>query len=65
MKKALPENAKIARDAKETVQECVSEYFFYSNLDSYHSLHQKHAKNVKMKKEKQLMVKIYCMQSIH
>jgi nuclear transcription Y subunit beta len=28
MKKALPENAKIARDAKETVQECVSEYLF-------------------------------------
>lgn len=30
MKKALPENAKIAKDAKETVQECVSEYFLIS-----------------------------------
>ena len=26
MKKALPENGKIAKDAKETVQECVSEF---------------------------------------
>ena len=26
MKKALPVNAKIAKDAKETVQECVSEF---------------------------------------
>jgi nuclear transcription Y subunit beta len=26
MKKALPPNAKIAKDAKETVQECVSEF---------------------------------------
>jgi len=26
MKKALPHNAKIAKDAKETVQECVSEF---------------------------------------
>ena len=27
MKKSLPPNAKIAKDAKETVQECVSELF--------------------------------------
>eukprot|EP00850_Spirogloea_muscicola_P000594 SM000002S05674 [mRNA] locus=s2:1564347:1566142:+ [translate_table: standard] len=38
MKKALPANAKIAKDAKETVQECVSEYISfitseYSPLD--------------------------------
>ena len=26
MKKTLPSNAKIAKDAKETVQECVSEF---------------------------------------
>lgn len=45
MKRALPENAKIAKDAKECVQECVSEfisfvtsegvfflYFFYALL---------------------------------
>ena len=29
MKKALPPNAKIAKDAKETVQECVSEYISF------------------------------------
>eukprot|EP00850_Spirogloea_muscicola_P003473 SM000014S00261 [mRNA] locus=s14:328932:330492:+ [translate_table: standard] len=29
MKKALPANAKIAKDAKETVQECVSEYISF------------------------------------
>lgn len=29
MKKALPEGAKIARDAKETVQECVSEFISF------------------------------------
>jgi nuclear transcription Y subunit beta len=29
MKKALPENAKIAKDAKETVQECVSEFISF------------------------------------
>ncbi|CAG9462611.1 unnamed protein product [Pedinophyceae sp. YPF-701] len=29
MKKALPNNAKIAKDAKETVQECVSEFISF------------------------------------
>ena len=29
MKKALPENAKIAKEAKETVQECVSEFISF------------------------------------
>lgn len=29
MKKALPANAKIAKDAKETVQECVSEFISF------------------------------------
>jgi nuclear transcription Y subunit beta len=29
MKKALPPNAKIAKDAKETVQECVSEFISF------------------------------------
>ena len=28
-KKALPPNAKIAKDAKETVQECVSEFISF------------------------------------
>jgi nuclear transcription Y subunit beta len=29
MKKALPTNAKVAKDAKETVQECVSEFISF------------------------------------
>jgi len=29
MKKAIPDNAKIAKDAKETVQECVSEFISF------------------------------------
>ncbi len=29
MKKGLPNNAKIAKDAKETVQECVSEFISF------------------------------------
>ena len=29
MKKALPANAKISKDAKETVQECVSEFISF------------------------------------
>jgi nuclear transcription Y subunit beta len=29
MKKSLPDNAKIAKDAKETVQECVSEFICF------------------------------------
>jgi nuclear transcription Y subunit beta len=29
MKNVLPANAKIARDAKETVQECVSEFISF------------------------------------
>ena len=29
MKKALPANGKIAKDAKETVQECVSEFISF------------------------------------
>nr|PNR57386.1 hypothetical protein PHYPA_004380 [Physcomitrium patens] len=33
MKKALPANAKIAKDAKETVQECVSEFISFITSD--------------------------------
>jgi len=29
MKKYLPDNAKIAKDAKETVQECISEFISF------------------------------------
>ncbi|RRT34612.1 hypothetical protein B296_00045518 [Ensete ventricosum] len=34
MKKALPANAKIAKDAKETVQECVSEFISFITSES-------------------------------
>ena len=40
MKKSLPANAKIAKDAKETVQECVSEFisFITSEQDIFFNL---------------------------
>jgi len=34
MKKALPGNAKIAKDAKETVQECVSEFISFVTAEA-------------------------------
>ncbi|ORX45162.1 histone-fold-containing protein [Piromyces finnis] len=34
MKRALPENAKIAKDAKECVQECVSEFISFITSES-------------------------------
>merc|ERR1712216_1043521 len=34
MKKALPANAKVAKDAKETVQECVSEFISFITSDA-------------------------------
>jgi nuclear transcription Y subunit beta len=41
MKKALPTNAKIAKDAKETVQECVSEFIsFITSEYPFHILEQ-------------------------
>ncbi|KAF5956229.1 hypothetical protein HYC85_003454 [Camellia sinensis] len=33
MKKALPANAKISKDAKETVQECISEFISFITSD--------------------------------
>ncbi|GMP99739.1 hypothetical protein CsSME_00047424 [Camellia sinensis var. sinensis] len=33
MKKALPANAKISKDAKETVQECISEFISFITGD--------------------------------
>jgi histone H3/H4 len=41
MKMALPENAKIAKEAKECMQECVSEFisFITSEGMSFFSLH--------------------------
>jgi hypothetical protein len=39
MKTALPENAKIAKEAKECMQECVSEFISFAVADHpYHSL---------------------------
>lgn len=35
MKKALPANAKISKDAKETVQECVSVFLYIESAHSY------------------------------
>jgi nuclear transcription Y subunit beta len=33
MKKAIPANGKIAKDAKETVQECVSEFISFITIE--------------------------------
>ena len=35
MKKSLPNNAKIAKDAKETVQECVSEFISFITSEGW------------------------------
>nr|GEV47300.1 nuclear transcription factor Y subunit B-3 [Tanacetum cinerariifolium] len=35
MKKALPANAKISKDAKETVQECVSEFISFITEEAF------------------------------
>ena len=37
MKRALPANAKIAKDAKETVQECVSEFISFITSECVHA----------------------------
>ena len=37
MKRALPANAKIAKDAKETVQECVSEFISFITSEYVHA----------------------------
>jgi len=38
MKNALPENAKIAKDAKECVQECVTEFIAFITSEGLHTL---------------------------
>ena len=38
MKKALPDNAKIAKEAKETVQECVSEFISFITSEGKRSI---------------------------
>jgi histone H3/H4 len=39
MKNALPENAKIAKEAKECMQECVSEFISFITSEGKHVLH--------------------------
>ncbi|XP_058003524.1 nuclear transcription factor Y subunit B isoform X3 [Hevea brasiliensis] len=51
MKKAIPANGKIAKDAKETVQECVSEFISFIT---------RRVISARGRKERRSMVMIYC-----
>jgi len=44
--KAIPENAKIAKDAKETVQECVSEFISFITSEASEKCHQERRKTI-------------------
>ncbi|XP_073132240.1 transcriptional activator hap3-like [Henckelia pumila] len=46
MRSVLPENAKIADDAKETVQECVSEFIDYITREANTTCHRDHRKTI-------------------
>ncbi|KAI9225451.1 MAG: nuclear transcription factor Y subunit B-3-like protein [Piptocephalis tieghemiana] len=46
MKRALPENAKIAKDAKETVQECVSEFISFITSEASDRCQQEKRKTI-------------------
>jgi len=46
MKKALPSNAKIAKDAKETVQECVSEFISFITSEASDKCQQEKRKTI-------------------
>eukprot|EP00742_Colponemidia_sp_Colp-10_P001391 GILJ01001497.1.p1 GENE.GILJ01001497.1~~GILJ01001497.1.p1 ORF type:complete len:153 (-),score=8.33 GILJ01001497.1:147-605(-) len=46
MKKALPANAKIAKDAKETVQECVSEFISFITSEASDKCQQEKRKTI-------------------
>jgi len=46
MKKALPDNAKVAKDAKETVQECVSEFICFITSEASDRCQQEKRKTV-------------------
>ena len=39
MKTALPENAKIAKEAKECMQECVSEFISFITSEGVYAVH--------------------------
>ncbi|KAJ1884546.1 transcriptional activator hap3 [Kickxella alabastrina] len=46
MKRALPDNAKIAKEAKETVQECVSEFISFITSEASDRCHQEKRKTI-------------------
>ena len=46
MKRALPDNAKVAKDAKETVQECVSEFICFITSEASDRCQQEKRKTV-------------------
>lgn len=46
MKAALPGNAKIAKDAKETVQECVSEFISFITSEASHKCQREKRKTI-------------------
>lgn len=46
MKTALPDNAKIAKDAKECVQECVTEFIAFITSEASEKCHQEKRKTV-------------------
>ena len=46
MKRALPDNAKIAKDAKETVQECVSEFICFITSEASDRCQQEKRKTI-------------------
>ncbi|GMH26409.1 hypothetical protein Nepgr_028252 [Nepenthes gracilis] len=46
MKKALPTNGKIAKDAKETVQECVSEFISFITSEASDKCHREKRKTI-------------------
>ncbi|KAJ2475775.1 transcriptional activator hap3 [Coemansia sp. RSA 2131] len=46
MKRALPENAKIAKEAKETVQECVSEFISFITSEASDRCQQEKRKTI-------------------
>jgi nuclear transcription Y subunit beta len=46
MKLALPDNAKIAKDAKETIQECVSEFILFISSEAADRCQQEKRKTI-------------------
>lgn len=46
MKKAIPENGKIAKDARECIQECVSEFISFITSEAIDRSHSENRKTV-------------------